>query len=142
MHLVAEVPFGVTCKTKLWLSFAAAKDVDRFRRKGDPNGIFWKKVRRYCENGFEMYEISQWPPLVHEGDGVYRLGIIESMFRIIGFYGDGGKVEFIGIDTFLKKDQDLNATEKRRVKEVIRVKKARDWKKVEHAPQLRIFEGP
>ena len=133
MYEVAEV-FGGACRTRLWLSQGAQKEIVRFRKKGDPNGAFWKRLKRFAETGFSLYERGNDPPIRSEWGGVYRIGTVDSLFRIIGFYADDSKADFIAIDAFLKKGQRLNQAEKERVNEVVRVKKDGDWKK---APSLR-----
>jgi len=129
MHDCAELFSDVmNKKTRVWLSSSVQKDVMKYRRKNDPNGLFWKKLC-WCsvEAGFEHAELAEM--VRHEGNGVYRFGIKESLFRLIGFY-DGGKSNFIVIDSFLKQGQTLNAAERKRVEEVARVAKAKLWRKV------------
>jgi hypothetical protein len=129
MHEVIEVPFGVPCQTRLWVSQAALRQIARYRKKGDPDGAFWKKLRRFAENGFALYERGDRPPIRAEGGGVYRIGTVDSLFRIIGFYEDDNKTSFIAVDAFLKRGQKLDASERRRIDEVARVRRDHDWQK-------------
>ncbi len=131
MHYVAEVPFRVACKTRLWLSAAAQRDLIKYRKRKDPDGRFWKRIERGCQNGFATLEFGEWPPCRYEWDGVYRVGFIDSLFRLIGFYEDPKtKADFVVIDTLMKRGQDLGAADKAPIDEVARVKQERLWKRV------------
>ncbi len=111
MHRVTEVPFPGPRRTRLWVSDAAAKQIDRFRRKGDS------------------------PVIRKEWDDVYRIGIKGSEFRILGFYDSDDKTGFIAIEAFIKGGQKLRSSERQRVDAVARVKRDGDWKKVSY-PRL------
>lgn len=140
MHEVAEVAFGGPRRTRLWLSEAVEKAIVRFRRDGDPNGAFWKKIKRYAQTGFALYEHGERPPIRAEWDGVYRIGTVDSLFRIIGFYENDDRNDFIAIDAFLKSGQQLNRAERRRIDEVARVKKDGDWAKISTLRYPRLAE--
>jgi hypothetical protein len=127
MHEVVEITFGVTCRTRVYLSEQAAGKIEQVRDMLPPGGPFWRKLKRYAISGFEHYERGNWPPLIHEWGGVYRIGFRDGMLRLIGFY-DGGKSRFIVIDCLEKSAQQLSAAERRRVGEVVRVKNAGDWR--------------
>jgi hypothetical protein len=130
MHEVMEVPLGA-CKTRLWISHTVAKELSRLRKRSDPNATVWRRLKRGAQMGLELYE-RQTPPVVkHEWGGVYRIGFINSLFRIIGFYKEDRKDVFIAIDAFTKRDQRLSAAERSRVNEVVRVKELNLWTKVE-----------
>ena len=138
MHQVKEVDFECECQTRLWFSEAVQESVSEHRRKGDPNGAFWKKIKRYSQNGFGNYEGSK-QPVKPEWDGVFRVGTVDSLFRIYGFYEDGtNKKEFIAIDAFLKGGQKPNAAERQRIDRVVEVKKNRQWVKVKDERYPRI----
>lgn len=131
MHYVREIPFGVLCKTRIWFSDAVSRVVDQFRRKGDPDGRFWRHLRRCAQNGLWLYERGRPSPVIYEWDQVYRIGFDHSLFRIIGFYEDGSnKTSFIAIDAFLKRGQDLSQAEQERIDEVVRVKQNNLWRKI------------
>jgi hypothetical protein len=130
MHDVREFPFSVPCKTRIWFSDKAAKEVARFRKKSDPSRTFWKRLLRCAQNGFALYEIGDWPMVKEEWEGVYRFGVRDSLFRLIGFYEDASRSSFVVIDTLLKKGQKLTTSDKARIDEVVRVKKNRLWRKV------------
>jgi len=88
-------------------------------------------MKRLVANGFALHERGDHPPVRHEWNGVYRIGFVDSKFRIIGFYEDGkGTTEFIAIDAFHKSGQGLSAKERARINEVARVKQEHDWRKV------------
>jgi len=124
---VAEMKFGVPCNTRVWFSSRAASELGRMRKKGDPNGAFWKKFRQCAMDGFGLYE--SVGIVKHEWSQVYRFGIKSSLFRLIGFYADNGKGEFIVMDAFDKLGQSLTAPQRARIEEVARVKREADWKK-------------
>jgi hypothetical protein len=131
MYYVHLIPFRGSCQTRLWFSDRVLKDVAEYRRKGDPNGAFWKRLERCALAGFPLHERGSQPAVRYEWDGVYRVGFVDSLFRLIGFYEDGtNKTEFITIDSFLKRGQGLSAAERNRVDEVARVKRDGDWEKV------------
>jgi hypothetical protein len=141
MEEVTEVPFGVPCKTRIWFSRRVQEEVARFRKKGDPNGAFWKRLKRHAENGLWTAEHGSPPPVQAEWDGVYRLGYVDTLFRIIGFYEDASKSDFIAIDAYLKKGRKLNDPQRERINYVAAVKKERRWKKVNHVQYPRLAEG-
>jgi hypothetical protein len=126
---VRRLPWDA-CKTQIWMSDAAISVVDEFRKRGDPDGRFWKCVKRYAQQGFGNY-IGDKCPIRPEWDGVHRIGIKSSLFRMIGFFpGDGLYGEFIVIDAFLKKGQKLNDSERNRINSVAAVKLSVGWRRV------------
>ena len=128
---VKEVQLAKDPKTRLWFSEKVQKEVAYFRRRGDPNGAFWMKLKRCCEIGFAYAEQGGWPIIKHEWDGVCRIGIKSSVFRIVGFYAGDNKTDFIAIDAFEKqKGQRLSVPEQALVNVVVGVKKGSLWRKV------------
>jgi|GEM_PF-2226165 len=128
MHDVTEIFAEVEGrKTRVWLSQSVRKNVLQYRKKSDPNGEFWKKLRWCCVVGFDYAEIAEI--VRHEFKGVFRFGIDSKLFRIIGFY-EHGKSSFIAIDSFLKSGQKLTNTQRQRVEEVARVAAEKLWRKV------------
>jgi len=118
------------CKTQIWISEAALKAVNKFRKRGDPSGQYWACVKRYAQAGFQNY-IGDKCPIQHEWGGVFRIGPAFSLFRMIGFFhGNGLHGEFIVIDAFLKKKMKLNDSEKNRIDAVVAVKLQVGWQKV------------
>ena len=67
----------------------------------------------------------------HEWKQVYRVGFVDSLFRIIGFYQDQSKHDFIAIDSFLKKGQQLTAGQRKLIDQVAIIKSDALWRKVE-----------
>jgi hypothetical protein len=133
MYEVRDIGFKGPCKTRIWISDGAKKDVDRFCEKSNPPGRFIRHLRRCAENGFGAYEGGSRPIVKPEWSGVYRIGFTWSLFRLIGFYEDPStKADFIVIDALLKKGQSLNAADRRRIDAVARVKKDGDWIKVKN----------
>ena len=130
MHKVSEIRLGEGCTTCLWFSEAVLETVAEFRKKGDPNGAFWKKLQRVAKAGFRLYQRGDSPVVVYEWDQVFRFGVKGSLFRIIGFFEDNTDRNFIAIDAWLKRGQKLNTAERARIDEVARVRSQRDWKKV------------
>ena len=135
MYEVDDLFEGMECRTRVWVSQKAAAAIlehDRRRgkrRKADPRGEFLQALERYAANGFAHYEGAQGRPIRHEGDGVYRIGMKRSLFRIIGFYEDESRADFIAIDTFTKKGQSLSGSQRKRIREAARVKRDRLWKR-------------
>jgi len=128
VHEVFELRFGRPCKTTLWLSQKALDGIANFRRKGDPNGSFWKKIERYATNGFALYERGKPSPVLHEWDGVYRISD-GTLFRLYGFYSDGRKSEFVVMDVALKKGTALSEPIRRQIDEIASIKRNGNWKK-------------
>jgi len=110
----------------LWLT---DKVFDELARSG--NGPFVKTLARMLKNGLVLYEMGEPPKVKHEWDGVYRIGIRSSLFRLIGFYEDGtNKTHFICPDCFDKGGQQLNAAQRQRINVVARIKSENLWRKV------------
>ncbi|HEY3243767.1 MAG TPA: hypothetical protein VGM03_10490 [Phycisphaerae bacterium] len=137
MHEVTEVNFGVPCNTRVWLSRSAERAIQKFRRKGDPDGSFWKRLKRWAQNGFRLHEGPDGPIRL-EWDGVYRVGPIDSLFRIIGFYENDSRAHFIGMDAFLKHGQQLTDGQKKRIDAVAAIKRDGNWRKTENVRYPRI----
>jgi len=130
LHDVYELNFGTTCRTRIWLSETALKELSRFRRKGDPNGVWFKKLKHHAVNGLVNAERSTPPIVRHEGQGVYRIGFRDSLFRLVGFYSNGQKSEFIVIDALTKSGQKLSKAERDRIKAIADVKSSVLWRRV------------
>ncbi len=113
--------------TRVWISDAAAAAFLKYQKRENPKNYFAKKLERYATNGFRHY-ISEDGPIKNEGEGIFRIGD-GSLFRLIGFFENGSN--FIVIDAFLKKGQRLNASEQRRIDEVIRVRLEKRWSKTD-----------
>jgi hypothetical protein len=139
---VHELRFRSRSETRIWFSEQAAKDVTRFRNRGDPNKTFWKRLERCAANGFALYEQGEWPMVKAEWSGVYRFGVRDSLFRLIGFYEDDSKQAFIVMDTLLKKGQALSAADRARTDAVAQIKKQKLWRKVSDEEDFpRLAEG-
>jgi hypothetical protein len=89
-----------------------------------------KALEHYATSGFARFE-GEKAPIRYEVDGVWRVAYEPSLFRLIGFYEDGGKTTFVAIDAFKKRGQQLSGPERARIKEVARVRHEGDWRRRE-----------
>ena|ERR1035437_328886 len=138
---VTEVQFGFPTKTRLWCSPKVVSELAAFKKvKRNDYHQFLMKLERYAKNGFDLYARVHPPSIVFEGDGVFRIGTVDTLFRIIGFYNGGNALEFIAIDSFLKHGTKLSASDRRCIAWVQKVRKEGLWKKkVENGtPPLRL----
>ena len=117
--------------TRLWLSKKALTEVEVFFGKhDDPKPQkFWKKIVHFAKNGLWLAEKTSPPILKHEWDEVYRFGIFGSLFRLIGFYADTSRHDFIVIDAFEKRGQKLIKEEHKRINTVVDIKTEGRWEK-------------
>lgn len=111
--------------TEVWLTETALEDLSRFARSNDGRR-FIKKLSWWSEKGFESFTGKENVPIRYEGDGVYRIGIRASLFRMIGFFDDRS---FIVIDSFTKSGQGLSSAERTRIAQVAKIKALRLWRK-------------
>jgi hypothetical protein len=126
MHWVDDFFAAALCRTRFWVTQAVTDgiaDLDKSRRQ-----ILLKRLERYAKNGFWNYE-SREGPVKPEWRSAYRIGHADDLFRIIGFYEDDGKANFIAIDCFLKRGQDLSRAQRNRIDAVADVKASGDWKR-------------
>ena len=122
MTEVDDVFSGLQCRTHVWLSQDAIDGIAEYAKKDE----FLKKLRYYAEAGFLAMEGSG-RPVRHEGSGVYRVG--HDLFRLIGFYEDDTKKDFIGIATFDKHGQKLRRNERELIKGIAEIKNGVQWKR-------------
>ena len=115
------------CRTRIWLSDAASEGVYAHAHGEKHRGSFLKKLKRYAMNGFDPY-IGDDRPIRHEWKGVFRIGD-SSLFRLIGFFG-ATHAEFIGVDAFVKRGQELSPSQRKRIDWAARVKEEGRWVKV------------
>lgn len=124
---MTEVPFGVPCKTRLWFSKRAWKEAGRHR-----DGRIQSKLKHCCQNGLWLFEDIQPPIVKHEWDGIYRIGFVFSLFRLVGFYEDRLlKRDFICIDAFQKSGKKSSAPERERINRAAAIKRTGSWRKDE-----------
>lgn len=126
MIYVRRVDFEITCNTRLWCSDKIFEMVGK-----RPDLRFWIRIKRLAQNGFAYGERSTPQIVKHEWDQVYRVGYVDSLFRMIGFYEDNSKHDFIAIDSFLKKGKQLTKGQRKLIDEVATIKRNATWKKVE-----------
>lgn len=111
----------------MFISPQADKAFGKYQgKKENPRGIFAKRLKRYAENGFWNHEGDD-TPIRPEWDGVYRLGSTDTLFRLLGFYEDDAKHVFLIIDAYQKRGQQLNASDRKRIDRVAKIKKERQW---------------
>ena len=120
--LVRELFPDEPCKTRIWLADRVAKAIGH-------DAKLLKKLKRYAKNGFEYYEGKDFP-LRYEGDGIYRIGHRDDLFRIIGFYAGGSKSAFIAVDAFTKPGQKLSKPQRDRIHLAGRIKRDGTWRRV------------
>ncbi len=120
--------------TEIWITTEAA---ERMAAMLDgPNGRdytrFLKKLEEYSRHGFALWEGTK-RPITPEGDGVFRIGIRSSLFRLLGFYdavGSDSKGSFIVIEGRLKKDQKLSKADRDAVQRVAETRRSGAWRKM------------
>jgi hypothetical protein len=139
MHEVEDLFEGMPCKTRLWVSPEALQGIsDYLAKRPDEQGPLMKKLRYWTQAGF-VHQEGVGEPIKHEWDGAYRIGW--GLFRIVGFYEDETKANFIAVDAFLKKKQKLSGPERARIDEVARVKRDGDWKRKQPDGYPRLAPG-
>jgi hypothetical protein len=122
MVLVEELFPGKPYKTRLWLSQRAIDELADYR--DNPPGRFLAKVKHYAKNGFGAYANSTI--LKREWRGVWR--IADGRFRLIGFFeNDFTKGDFIALDAFLKRGQELSRAQRARIDKVADIKESGAW---------------
>lgn len=115
--------------TDVWISEKAAKKLLKQARKSHiPN--FHALLKRYAATGFSTFEGSQ-SPIRHEGEGVYRIGNVSSLFRLYGFYDGPGKTCFIIVDAATKPDTQIDSQTKLLLRKVAKVRQYHEWRKDE-----------
>ena len=118
MHEVSELFPDKVCKTRVWVSDAASGAVIKFGKKHQQTiRELLLRLRRYTENGFVNYEGGE-SPIRHEGNGVYRIGSPDSLFRFVGFYENDSRDRFIIIELYLKRGQAADQDLLRRVADI------------------------
>ncbi len=116
---------GPEYRTQVWIEEAAGKALENFMRERVGLQLA-KKVKEYAKAGFSTFA-STGGPIRYEWDGVHRIGIRASLFRLIGFYN--GQDEFVIMDAYLKRGQELSSSERRRIDTVARIMASKSWKK-------------
>jgi hypothetical protein len=138
MGCVTEYIFDVPSLTHLWVNQRV-----RGLMADHADGPFMKKLERCCTSGFEFFERGSSPVIRHEGNGVYRIGIRKSLFRLIGFYEDGtGKSNFICLDGFEKSGQALKAPERDRIVALAKIKREKLWSRCPNEQYPRLARYP
>ena len=123
MHKVTMLELPTPLGTTLWVSEKASKEMSRFFRRNDPKKAFRKALFRGMENGFQALIGTK---VVSEGNGIFRFGIEDSLFRLIGFFNNGYN-EFIVIETLEKSGQKLSRPNMDCINRVAKVKEKSQW---------------
>src|SRR5882724_6177218 len=127
MHDVDALFPELSCATRVWLSVSVQKTMTkRLRKRPDSARVFLKKLQQIAIHGFWNFESDVVQP---EWSGVFRVGIRSDLFRLIGFYEDASKQNFIVIDSFEKLGQALASPQRDRIDEVARVKHLKLWRR-------------
>lgn len=126
MHMVDPMFVGDKFRTDVWTSEKAGKELAGHVRK-DSDGQFMRRLKRYSTNGFVNFEGNR-NPIRREQDAVWRVRA-GTLFRLIGFYEDATKTSFIVIDAFKKRGQKLSVAQQHRIREVVRVRSERRWRR-------------
>ena len=126
IHRVEPLFVGDDYSTDVWISERASAVLDKFLRKTRARAQeFIAKVEHYAEVGFGEYEHGGGP-IRHEGNHVFRIGQTNSLFRLIGFYVSG-KSEFICMDGFTKRGQELSRPQQERIAQAAKIRKQQSW---------------
>ncbi len=113
-------------KTEVWLTDKVREQLCDSEKAGE----LAAKLEYFAKVGFINFEAKVGRPIKYEWNGVYRIGLHASLFRVIGFYEDDRKTGFVGVDVFTKGGQKLSKAEKKRIKEVAKIKADASWRKV------------
>lgn len=141
MQIVDELFPNAGMQTRIWISPAAAEVIEKRSRKNRESiAYLLKRLQRYAANGFALYEGHQ-KPIRLEWGGVYRIGHPEDLFRLIGFYEDNSRRDFIVIDAFLKTGQELTASQRERISGVAKIKKENQWIRRRHGSYPRLADN-
>lgn len=129
MPVVDKMFVGSQYHTEVWATDRVFDEVEGFARVNDEGRQFRLKLEHFARAGFAVFE--KKGPIRHMDDGVYRVGLHSSLFRVYGFYDGVGKRSFIAIDALMKRTTRISSAEKRRINEVARVKRMDLWNKRE-----------
>ena len=127
IEYVDELFVGAEFSTQVWISDRAASELTDFAKSNrQQGGQYVTKLEYYAKAGFRSFEGG---PITHEWDGVFRIALKKSLFRVVGFYGADDKAEFIAMDAFMKHKHKLSGPERARINEVARIRDLGAWKK-------------
>ena len=130
MVVVEPLFAGDDFRTSVWISPSVKKGfAELAKRDRTTAGRFLKKLEYYARKGFGSSEGGKGAPIRHEWEGVYRVRLHESLFRIIGFYEGRDKRLFIAMECFKKRGDDLSPSDRDRINAVVNVKLCGDWRK-------------
>lgn len=118
--------------TVVWGSDRVREQLEWYqRRKEKFRGFFVKKLFRYAQDGFALWEGAD-KPIRPEWDQVFRIGHDSTQFRVVGFYsGAGNRAEFIACDAYLKDGPKLSASERARINAVATIRATGNWQRTQ-----------
>ncbi len=130
MVVVEPLFAGGDFRTTVWISPSVKNGFAELSKKDRTTaGRFLKKLEYYARTGFGSFEGDRGAPIRHEWDGIYRVALHNSLFRLVGFYEGQDKSLFVVLDSFKKRGQELSSSERERINAVGVVKRNRDWRK-------------
>ena len=129
LYEVGDLFLDLPCNTRVWVAQPVTDALAKRARKHQRDvAVLLARLKRYAQNGFELYEGNN-KPIRPESDGVYRIGHPDDLFRIIGFYAHDARSDFVAIDSFEKHGHSLAASDRDRIAHAARIKKLNLWKK-------------
>jgi hypothetical protein len=111
--------------TGVWLSRNVEKLLLKKKRE-EGRGLL-QRMEEMAESGFELF-IGPKNIIRHEWDQIYRIGLDSSQLRVIGFFEQVTE-DFLGVDGFVKKGQQLTAQERDLINRVRDIRNSGDWEK-------------
>ncbi|NJL30878.1 MAG: hypothetical protein HC898_04195 [Phycisphaerales bacterium] len=94
--------------------------------KDNPRNFFLNKLKYFAESGFDKW-IGPDRPIRSEGERIYRIGLDRSLFRMIGFFSDNTRKQFIVVDVFLKRGQRLGKAEREKIARAAKICREGSW---------------
>ena len=129
IEYVDELFVGAEFSTEVWISDKAWSKLTDFEKSNKKlGGQYVTKLAYYATAGFRSFEF-EGGPIRYEWDGVLRIALKKSLFRVVGFYAIDKKTEFIAMDAFMKRKHKLSGPERERINEVARIRDLGAWKK-------------
>lgn len=130
MIVVERLFPGTSLATEVWVSESVKEAIAQYALTERTQGEFLKKLNYWANRGFASLE-GRGCPIRHEWDGIYRVGMYATLFRIYGFYEGARKAEFIAVTSTTKREQRLRPADKNQINEASRIKTENDWHRME-----------
>lgn len=119
----------LTPVTQVWATSAVTKKLLQFHRKSNEGKRLMKKLADMAGSGFDLFTGSSLP-IRPEGNGVYRIGIDDSLFRLIGFKDPVRPNRFVVTGAGMKRGQQLNAEDRAQITTAAKILRDRGWRYV------------